>query len=145
MGKLYAVAYVDKSELRNDKLSFLFEETPINEKDLHPDWFVRGDLRRFTLSNNLLRIKTYKRLNSAEKLCYSLNEKINPRDRIGKDRGIISNKLESNGIWEVFHNDNFKFYVVEISDYFNKSIDEEIKKLTDNHNKRIEKLIKRKI
>jgi len=141
MGKLYAVAYVDKSELRNDKLSFLLDE----EEPIKADWFVRGSLRRFYLSNNLLRIKTYKTLNGAEKLCYSLNEKIKPRDRINKDRGTISDKLETESPWRIIHDDSFKFYVVEISDYLNKSIDKEVKKLTDNHNKRIEKLLKRKI
>lgn len=142
MAKLYTLAYVDIAELRDSKLSTLFEQDN--------DEVFKGKWEYLWLNSNQLtkifdlQLKTYKTLNGANKAALNINQTQNGRNIRLR---VVSWDQSTNRYIKSIQFDNTKNKVVplEITSEWNKIIENLLNKEKENYERKIKKLIDKKI
>jgi len=151
MSKIWGIAYVKKSETRDSIINAILDEN-INEGDdiLDFDFIINNQKK---LTKDFLKSKVYKRKSAASTLCSQLNRKYNQTTKraIRLDRGYRRSSLPQDWktnpytTWEISPQIDYYFKVVDVTEKWNSSIDEEIKDLEKKFELNKERLIKKKV
>ena len=138
MKKLYAVAYVEISNNRSQKLKQVFnDDAPINF-----DWVVNNQAK---ITRHILKAKCYKRSESAHRLCDELNSST---DKIRFAENQTYQPRPNAWVsprWTMDPAKGWEFRVVDITEKWNFEIDAEVQDIRKKSELKIKRLISKKI
>jgi hypothetical protein len=151
MSKIWGIAYVKKSETRDSIINAILDENLSEDDDILEFDFVINNQEKLT--KDFLKSKVYKRISAASTLCSKLNRKHNQTTKraIRLDGGYRRSSLPQDWLtnpyttWEINPQIDYYFKVVDITEKWNLSIDEEIKDLEKKFELNKERLIKKKV
>jgi hypothetical protein len=151
MGKIWAIAYVKKSETRDSIIDAILDENLSEDDDILEFDFVINNQKRLT--KDFLKSKVYKRISSASTLCSILNRDYNTNTNkdIRLDKNHRYYQLPNDWIvggyygWQVKPQIDYYFKVVDITEKWNLSIDDEIKELEKKLELNKQRLINKKV
>ena len=151
MSKIWGIAYVKKSETRDSIINAILDENLSEDDDILEFDFAINNQKKLT--KDFLKSKVYKRISAASTLCSQLNRKHNQTTKrdISLDSGYRSNKLPNDWVvspyttWSIKPQIDYYFKVVDMTEKWNLSIDEEIKDLEKKFELNKERLIKKKV
>jgi len=142
MAKLYTLAYVDIAELRDSKLAALFDED--NDEVFKGKWeYLWLNCNQLTKLFDL-RLKTYKTLNGANRAALNINQTYNGRN-IRLRGGFWDQKTNRYVSSIQFDNTQKKVVPLEITGEWNKVIEDLLKKEKENYERKVKKLIDKKV
>lgn len=142
MAKLYTLAYVDIAELRDSKLAALFDED--NDEVFKGKWeYLWLNCNQLTKLFDL-RLKTYKTLNGANRAALNINQTHNGRNI--RLRGGFWDQRTNRYVSSIqFDNTQKKVVPLEITGEWNKIIEDLLKKEKENYERKVKKLIDKKV
>jgi hypothetical protein len=142
MVKLYTLAYVDIAELRDSKLAALFDED--NDEVFKGKWeYLWLNCNQLTKLFDL-RLKTYKTLNGDNRAALNINQTYNGRGI--RLRGGYWDQKTSRYVSSIqFDNTQKKIVPLEITGEWNKAIEDLLKKEKENYERKVKKLIDKKV
>lgn len=134
MGKIYTLAIVSKAAQREAKLgSLLSDSDEVLDIPFEFIWSKNGKLQ----TDMSLKIKAYKTLGGATRECTKINKKY-----ADKSMRLLSGTY-INKRWTTtfnFDTSQYAFVVVDITEKWNKHIDDEVEKETRKYNFQVQKL-----
>jgi hypothetical protein len=130
MGKIYTIAIVSKVAQRDAKLGSLLSDS--DDLDIPFEFILskNGKIQKEIGFN----IKTYKTLNGATRESVKINRKYSGKS-IRLNKGYYFDKKTF-----TFDTSLYVFFVIDITEKWNKYIDEEVLKVTAEYNRVVQKL-----